>query len=229
VQVGRAAPAFPDSADAGVQAGSHSRTRSALSASSQGVVVRGREPPVNRQRSPHGVADTPALRQSPSRPARSPSPRRLPPRPRGGHQADHPKKWTRNLTTEVLAPQPGEVAGLDVTPTGKSFAYTAKNYATGETTLTRSTRRPERHNVLRPGSSRRRTLPPRPRHGIRDQALCRQDLQGEPHGPGEHGRLAGGPAIRRGGRGYLYAGSLAPMKPETGELVGSGSVVQLRR
>ncbi len=29
--------------------------------------------------------------------------------------------------------------------------------------------------------------------------------------------------------GYLYAGTLAPMKPETGELFGSGSVVQLRR
>jgi len=93
----------------------------------------------------------------------------------GGHQGDHPKKWTRTLTTEVLAPfqlavnhhqvyvadggtstvsrlvggslqtlasgpPQGEVAGLDVTANGKSFAYTATNYATGETTLTIKTR-----------------------------------------------------------------------------------------
>ncbi|GAA2099548.1 ScyD/ScyE family protein [Microlunatus panaciterrae] len=39
------------------------------------------------------------------------------------------------LKTVAEGPQPGEVAGLDVTRSGRSLAYTSTNYATGDTAL----------------------------------------------------------------------------------------------
>ncbi|WP_152185553.1 ScyD/ScyE family protein [Segeticoccus rhizosphaerae] len=54
----------------------------------------------------------------------------------GGTSLVSTVKWNGDLRTVATGPQPGEVAGVALDPSGRSLAYTSTNYADGTTSLT---------------------------------------------------------------------------------------------